>query len=141
MRRAAVAIGIVAILSSSCGRSELPTRLADTLQDRVATIRGFAEGGRPGLARNALRNLVELVTARLESGVIDEARAAEILEAARHVADQLALLPRSSPTISPSTSPVGEDDDSGQGEGEPDKDKGKGQGKGNGGDEGHGNDD
>jgi hypothetical protein len=140
VRRAAVALGVVAILVSSCGGGELPTRLAAALQDRVATIRGFAENGRPGLARNALRDLVTLVTARLESGVIDGGRAAEILEAAQDVADQLALLPRSSPTAGPSPPPVEEDDGGGQGDGDSD-DKGKGEDQGNKGDEGHGNDD
>jgi len=137
VRRAVVALGIVAILGSSCGGGELPTRLAASLQDRVATIRGFAENGRPGLARNALRNLAVLVTSRLEAGLIDEGRATEILEAAQDVAEELALLPRPSPSDTPSPSPS----EDGDGNGEGDSGKGKGKGKGNDGDEGHGNDD
>jgi hypothetical protein len=136
VKRATIALGIVAILASSCGGDELPAGLTASLQDRVASIRGFAEKGRPGLAQNALRNLVELVTARLDAGTIEEERAVEILEAAQVVADQLALLPRPSPESSPSPA---EEDDGGEGNG--DKGKDKGNGKGNGGGEGHGNDD
>jgi hypothetical protein len=139
VRRATIALGIVAVLASSCGGEELPAGLAATLQDRVASIRELAEAGRPGLARHALRNLVALVTDRMEAGHIDEARAMEILEAAQTVTDQLVLLPRPSPTESPSPSPV--EEDGGDGEGKPDKDKGKGKDEGNGDDEGHGNDD
>jgi hypothetical protein len=134
LRRAAVALGMVAILASSCGSGELPPRLAASLQDRVARIREYAENGQPGLARSALRNLVTLVTTRIESGGIDDARAAEIIEAAQDVANQLALLPRSSVTASPSPPPV-EEDEGDEGSGNPNK------GKGNGGNEDHGNDD
>ena len=133
MRRVAIALGIVAILASSCGGDELPARLATSLENRVASIRGYAESGRPGLARSALRNLVELVTAQVEAGRIDEARATEILAAAQAVADQLVLVPRSSPSETPSPSPIDEGDEGGHGN---DKDKDKGHG-----DEGHGNDD
>ncbi len=139
MRRVVIALGVVAILVSSCGGGELPARLATSLEDRVASIRGFAEAGRPGLARSALRNLVELVTAQVEAGRIDEGRATEILAAAQAVADQLVLVPRSSPSVTPSPSPADEGDegDEGEGHGKPDKDKGHGNGNG---DEGHGND-
>jgi hypothetical protein len=136
VRRAAIVLGLAAFLATSCGDGELPTRLAASLQDRVATIREFAENGQPGLARNALRNLVTVVSARLESGVIDDARAAEIIEAAQDVADQLALVQRSSPATSSSPPPV-EEDEGDQGEGKPNK----GKGNGNGGDGGQGNDD
>jgi hypothetical protein len=128
VKRAAIALGIVAILASSCGGDQLPVRLATSLQDRVASIRGYAESGRPGLARSALRNFIELVTAQVEAGRIDDARATEILAAAQAVADQLVLVPRSSPSESPSPSPTEE----GNGNGKPDKAKG---------DQGHGNDD
>ena len=101
MKRATIALGIVAILASSCGGGELSTRLATSLENRVASIRGYAESGRPGLARSAVRNLVELVTAQVEAGRIDEGRATEILAAAEAVAEQLALLPRTAPTESP----------------------------------------
>jgi hypothetical protein len=131
MRRVAIVLGIVAILASSCGGDELPARLATSLQNRVASIRGYAESGRPGLARSGLRNLVELVTAQVEAGRIEQARASEILAAAQAVADQLVLVPRVSPSESPSPSPVEE----GNGNGKPDKGKGEGHG-----DEGHGND-
>jgi hypothetical protein len=97
----------------------------------VAQIRTFAEHGRPGFARSELRALVELVTSRLEAGRIDEAQAAEIIAAARAVADQLALVPRAAP--SPSSSPVPEVDEGGGGN---KGDKGDGHG-----DEGHGKDD
>jgi len=137
VKRATVALGIVAILASSCGGSELSTRLATSLENRVASIRGYAESGRPGLARSAVRNLVELVTAQVEAGRIDEGRATEILAAAAAVAEQLALLPRTAPTESPtpSPSPVDDGDEGGHGDGHgKDKDKGHG-------DEGHGNGD
>ena len=139
MRRATIALGIIAILSSSCGESELPTTLAGTLQDHVAQIRTFAESGRPGLARTELRRLVALVSSRLDAGRLDEGRATAILEAANAVAEQLALVPMTSPTESPSPPPEEEVDER-DGEGKPDKDKGKGNGNGNG-NEGHGNDD
>ena len=125
-----IALGIVAILASSCGGGELPPRLATSLQNRVSSIRDFAESGRPGWARGALQNLVELVTTEVDAGRIDEARGMEILAAAEAVADQLVLVPRSSPSEIPSPSP------SEDGNGKPDKGKGEGYG-----DEGHGNDD
>ena len=135
MRRATIALGIIAILASSCGDGELPTQVAATLENRVAHIRTFAESGRPGLARTELRTLVELVVSRLDAGRIGDGRATAILDAAQAVEDQLALLPRPSPSESPSPSPV-EAVDEGGGEGKPDKNKDKGNG-----DEGHGNDD
>lgn len=135
MRRATIALGIIAILASSCGDGELPTQLAATLQNRVAQIRTLAESGRPGLARTELRKLVELVVSRLDAGRLDDGRATAILDAAQAVEDQLALVPRPSPSESPSPSPV-EAVDEGGGEGKPDKNKDKGNG-----DEGHGNDD
>jgi hypothetical protein len=135
MRRATIALGIIAILASSCGDGELPTQLAATLENRVAQIRTFAESGRPGLARTELRKLVDLVVSRLDAGRINDGRATAILDAAQAVEDQLALVHRPSPTESPSPSPVGEVDEGG-GEGKPDKNKDKGNG-----DEGHGNDD
>jgi hypothetical protein len=135
VRRATIALGIIAILASSCGDGELPTQVAATLENRVAQIRTFAESGRPGLARTELRKLVELVVSRLDAGRIGDGRATAILDAAQAVEDQLALLPRPSPSESPSPSPA-EAVDEGGGEGKPDKNKDKGNG-----DEGHGNDD
>lgn len=135
MRRATIALGIIAILASSCGDGELPTQLAATLENRVAQIRTFAASGRPGLARTELRKLVELVVSRLDAGRLDDGRATAILDAAEAVDEQLGLVPRASPTESPSASSVDEGD-AGGGEGKPDKDKGKGNGN-----EGHGNDD
>ena len=135
MRRATIALGIVAILASSCGDGELPTQLGTTLENRVARIRTFAEDGRPGLARAELRKLVELVVSRLDAGRIDDGRATVILAAAEAVEEQLTLLPRTAPSGSPSPSPTpAEEGGEGGGEGKPDKDKGHG-------DEGHGNDD
>jgi hypothetical protein len=135
MRRATIALGIIAILASSCGDGELPSRLATTMENRVAQIRTFAESGRPGLARTELRKLVELVVSRLDSGRIDDGRATAILAAAEAVDEQLTLLPRSAPTESPSPSPTPADelDEGKEGHGN-DKDKSHG-------DEGHGNDD
>ena len=137
MRRATIALGIIAILASSCGDGELPTQLAATLENRVAQIRTFAASGRPGLARTELRKLVELVVSRLDAGRLDDGRATAILAAAEAVDEQLTLLPRTAPTESPrpsvSPSPV-EETDQGGGGSKPDKDKGHG-------DEGHGNDD
>ena len=102
-------------------------RLANTLQDRVASIRLAAEEGRPGDARSRLNELVAVVTTRLDRGRIDEGRALDILASADAVAIQLSLLPRPSPTEeAPSPSPVEEEG----------KDEGKGKGK----DKGHGND-
>jgi hypothetical protein len=127
MRRVSIALGLVAVLMTSCGGNDLPTELAATLQDQVALIRHDAEAGRPGYARNHLNELVAMVTSRLDRGLIDEARATEILESAAVVSTQLALLPRPSHTESPSPSPVSEE---GEGKG---KDKGHE-------DKGHGND-
>jgi hypothetical protein len=140
VRRATIALGIVAILASSCGEGELPAPLAATLQDRVAQIREFAENGRPGLAQTELRRLVELVSSRSDAGRIDGGRATVILDAAQAVAEQLALLPRTSPSAAPSPSPIDAVDEGDEGGGEDKPDKDKGNGKGNG-DEGHGNDD
>jgi hypothetical protein len=127
MRRVAIALGLVAVLTSSCGWHDLPTGFAATLQDQVALIRHDAEQGRPGYARNHLNDLVAMVTSQLDRGLIDEQRATEILESADAVAAQLSLLPRPSPSEALSPSPV-------EGNG---KDKGKDKGHG---DEGHGND-
>ena len=137
MRRATIALGIIAILASSCGDGELPTQLAATLENRVAQIRTFAESGRPGLARTELRKLVELVVSRLDAGRIDDGRATAILAAAEAVDEQLTNLPRApsteSPSPSPTPTPTPAETDEGHGN-EKNKDKGHG-------DEGHGNDD
>ncbi len=137
MKRATIALGIIAILASSCGDGELPTQLAATLENRVEQIRTFAESGRPGLARTEVRKLVELVVSRLDAGRIDDGRARVILAAAEAVDEQLTLLPRTAPAESPSPSPTPSDeaDEGQQGQGN-DKNKDKGRG-----DEGHGNDD
>jgi hypothetical protein len=137
MRRATISVGIIAILASSCGGSELPAQLGVTLENRVAQIRTFAENGRPGLARTELRKLVELVVSRLDAGRIDDGRATEILAAAEALDEQLTLLPRAASTESrgPSPSPTGEADEGQEGHGN-DKNNDKGHG-----DEGHGNDD
>ena len=127
MRRVTIVLCLAALITSSCGGNEMPTRFATTLQDRVASIRRAAEEGRPGDARSRLNQLVAIVTSRLDRGRIDEGRALEILGSADAVAIKLSLLPRPSPTEeAPSPSPVEE-------EGE---DKGNGKGK----DKGHGND-
>jgi hypothetical protein len=137
VRRTTIALGIVAILASSCGDGELRTQLATTLENRVAQIRTFAESGRPGLARTELRKLVDLVVSRLDSGRIDEGRATVIIAAAEAVDEQLTLLPRTASTesTSPSTTPADEPDEGQEGHG---NDKAKDEGHG---DEGHGNDD
>lgn len=131
MRRGVITLGIVAILVSACGESDLPAGVATSLQDQVALIRQAAEAGRPGYARSRLDALVEIVTSRLNRGVIDEERALEILDSAEAVKDQLSLLPRPSPTEAPSPSPTQEEEGDGGG-------KGDGKGKG---DKGHGKDD
>ena len=117
MRRAAVVLGIVAILASSCGGDSMPPRLATTLENRVAAIRDLAEAGQPGRAVAAARDLIELVAARMQSGRIDQAKAMDILAAADVVVQRLALLPRPSPAESPSPSPVEEDPGDGEGKG------------------------
>ena len=130
MRRATIALGIVAILASSCGGDQVPARLAATLQARVAQIWSSVEDGHPGTAQAQLRNFVELVISRLDAGRIDEARATAIIGAAETVAEQLSLVPATAPSGSPS--PGDGDDGGGHGNG---KDDGKGHG-----DDGHGND-
>jgi hypothetical protein len=127
MRRVTIVLCLAALITSSCEGHDLPTRLATTLQDRVASIRLAAEEGRPGDARSRLNELVTVVTTRLDRGRIDEGRALEILASADAVATQLSLLPRPSPTEeAPSPSAVEEE--------------GKHDGKGKGKDKGHGND-
>ena len=128
MRRVTIVLCLAALATSSCGGDELPTRLATSLHDRVASIRLAAEEGKPGDARSRLNELVAVVTTRLDRGRIDEGRALDILASADAVALQLSLLPRPSPTEeAPSPSPV-EDAE------------GKHEGKGKGEDKGHGND-
>jgi hypothetical protein len=127
VRRITVALVLLGFLTSACGGSDLPTGVAATLQDQVAVIRHDAEIGRPGHARNHLRELVAMVTSQLERGVIDEQRATEILSAAGAVATRLSLLPGPSPAESPSPPPVEETG------------KGKGNGKGKDHDNGNGN--
>jgi hypothetical protein len=127
MRRVTIVLSLAALITSSCGGDELPTRFATTLHDRVASIRLAAEEGRPGDARSRLNELVAVVTTRLDRGRIDEGRALDILASADAVAIQLSLLPRPSPAEeAPSPSPVEEED----------KHEGKGKGK----DKGHAND-
>jgi hypothetical protein len=126
VKRMTIALGIVAVLTSSCGGDDLPTGVASSLQDQVAVIRHDVEIGRPGYARADLNELVAMVRSRLNRGLIGEQRATEILAAADGVATQLSLLPRPSPAESPSPPPVEEN--------------GKGKGKGKGHDEEHGND-
>ena len=142
-RSAAIALGIVAILTSSCGEAAIPPRLANTLENRVAKIRELAENGRPGVAIAVTRDLMSLVTDRLHAGQIDDAEAVEILEAAQLVVRRLDLVPRQT-TESPSPIPSPSEEDVGGGQGKPDKDeeddgKGKGNEEGDG-NEGHGND-
>jgi len=129
MRRVLIALGIVAILVSSCGESDLPAGVATPLQDQVALIRQAAENGRPGHARSRLDRLVEMVSSQLSRGVIGEERAMEILEAAETVKEQLSLLPRLSPSVTPSPSPIQEEESGEEGDGDG---EGKGKGKGNG---------
>lgn len=134
MRRVVISICLIAIVVSSCGRSDAPATFEARLQERVASIRALAEDGRPGLARDRLENLVESVTSLLDRGLIDEGWAVEILESAQVVHVQLRLLPAPSESEAPSPSPIQEEEgDGGNGKGN-DKDKGNG-------DEGHGNDD
>ena len=140
MRRVVITLGIVAILVSSCGRDGPQARFEGTLEDRVTLVRDLAEKGKPGLARDRLKNVIASVTSRLDRGLIDEGWALEILESARAVDIQLRLLPTASASEAPDPSPVDEEG----GEEDPDGGDGKGKGKdksnGNG-DEGHGNDD
>jgi hypothetical protein len=129
----AITLGIVALLASSCGQDAYPAALANTLHDRVVRIRDLAESGQPGRAVALARDLIELVTARMEAGRLDGEKALEIIAAADLVVERLALVPRPSPTESPSPPPPPED------EGKPGKDKGHGHGED--GNNGHGNDD
>jgi hypothetical protein len=110
MKRVTVVLGVVAVLTSSCGGNDLPAGVASTLQDQVAVIRHDAEIGRPGYARNDLNELVAMVRSRLDRSLIDQQRATEILAAANAVAAQLSLLPRPSAAASPSPPPVEEHD-------------------------------
>jgi hypothetical protein len=136
VRRATIAIGMVAILASSCGEAAIPPRLATTLEHRVATIRGLAEDGRPGLAIAATRNLMSLVTDRLHAGKIDDSKAVEILEAARALVDDLEQMARPG-ADAPSPSAIPSEEDEG---GDGDEGKGKGHDEDGDGNEGHGND-
>ena len=129
MRRIVITLGIVAILVSSCGRSEAPAGFEAKLQDQVASIRTLAEEGKPGLARAALENLVTSVTTRLDRGLIDEGWALQILESAQVVKVQLRLLPAPSESEAPDPSPIQEveaDDDKGHGKDKEKDDKGHG---------------
>lgn len=128
MRRVRVVLGVVAVLTSSCGGNDLPAGVTSPLQDKVALIRHDAEIGRPGYARNHLKELVAMVDSRLDRGLIDAQRAAEILAAVDGVAAQLHLLPRPSPAASPSPPPV-EEHEKGKGK---DKDHDKEHDKGHG---------
>jgi hypothetical protein len=140
VRRATIAVGIVAVLASSCGDAAIDAPVAATLENRVATIRRLAEDGLPGQARAAARNLMLFVTQRMEAGRIDQSKAIEIIDAANLVVLRLELIPAPTPTESTSPSPPPPAEDEG-GEGKPDKDEDPGKGRGNGnGDEGHGND-
>lgn len=129
MKRATIVLGIVALLASSCGTNDLPAPLASKLGNRVERIRSLAEAGQPGVARQQVELLVDLVSLKLEQGVLDEGRAMAILESADAVAIQLSLLSGPSPSEVPSPSPV--EDEEGNGN--------SGKGKGHD-DEGNGND-
>jgi hypothetical protein len=136
MRRVTITLGIVAILVSSCGRSDPTASFETRLEEQAAAIRDLAEEGKPGLARDRLENLVASVTSRLDRGLIEEGWALEILESAEVVELQLRLLPASAESEAPSPSPVQEEEEEGNGgEGSGD---GKDEGEGNGKDEGNG---
>jgi hypothetical protein len=129
MRRVVITLGIVAILVSSCGRSDTRAGFEAKLREQVASIRTLAEEGKPGLARGRLENLVASVTTRLDRGLIEEGWALQILESAQAVDIQLRLLPTPSHEEEPTPSPVqeaGTGDESGDGKG---KGKGKDKGK------------
>lgn len=132
MRRVVITLGIVAILVSSCGRSDPTASFETRLQEQVASIRALAEEGKPGLARDRLENLVASVTSRLDQGQIDEGWALEILESAEVVELQLRLLPASAESEAPSPSPVQEEQEKGHDGDGKDDDKGKGNDKGKG---------
>ena len=131
MKRVVITLGIVAILVSSCGRNDPPASFETKLRERVASIRDLAEGGKPGLARDRLENLVASVTSRLDQGSLDEGWALEVLESAQLVEVQLRLLAPSE-SEGPSPSPIQEeqaDEDKGHGKDEDDEDEGNGKGK------------
>ena len=136
MRRATIAIAILAILASSCGDAAIGPAVATKLENRVAKIRRLAENHQPELARAAAQDLMVFVTQGMNAGRIDQGKGMEILEAAQLVDLRLDLLPQPTPTESPLPPPSEEDEG---GEGKPEE-KGEKPGKGNG-DEGHGNDD
>jgi hypothetical protein len=136
VRRVLVLVGILAVLASSCAdRGDFADGLSARLQNQVASIRQAAEAERPGIAISRLNTLIDLVSTGLDAGSIDQARAVEILEAARDVESQLVLLPTPSPE--PSPPPIEEDEGGNGGKGKGNG-KGKDKGDGNG---GHGNDD
>lgn len=131
MKRVTITLAISALLLGACGEATLPRAAADDLRGRVDRIRLAAETGQVGIARGRLEKLAAEVTSLLERGVIDDAKALEVLESAEAVRAALRLVPSPSPTEVPSPSPVPDE--------EGDGDSGKGKDKGRG-DEGHGND-
>jgi hypothetical protein len=131
-----VAVLVAALLAGACGEPTIPPASAQALQLRVARIRSAVESGRVAAARARLATLTGEVSELLDSDVIDEGTAMEILDAAEAVRAALGLAPSPSPTVTETTTPPPPPD-----EREDDGNKGEGKGKGKGhGDEGHGND-
>ena len=120
MRRATIAIAILAILASSCGDAAIGPAVATKLENRVAKIRRLAENHQPELARAAAQDLMVFVTQGMNAGRIDQGKGMEILEAAQLVDLRLDLLPQPTPTESPLPPPSEEDEG---GEGKPDKEE------------------
>jgi hypothetical protein len=129
VRRAAAALALVAVLTGACGRGDLSPEAAQDLQRQVAAVRAAAEAGKPVLARTRLQGLTSTVDSLVDQGLLNDQRAIEIVRAADAVRAQLSLLPRASPSESPS--PVVEE---GKDPGEDPGGKGKGHDKGKGND-------
>jgi hypothetical protein len=137
VRRAALAVVVVALLAGACAEPAIPRAEAQGLQTVVARIRAAAEAGKTSAARVRLARLTEQVEELVNADVIAQDTAMEILDAAAAVRAALALAPPTSsapPTESSTPTPSPEE--------ETDEDHGNKGGKGKGhGDEGHGNDD
>jgi hypothetical protein len=136
-------LALILTAPAGCGEQvDLAPRAQRQLQSVVDEVRAAVTAADRIGARSALRDLERAVSSLVDSGQISEDRAADILAAAREVADQLSLLPAPEPSPSPSaeatTSPTPEPtDDPGHG----DEANGNGHGNAYGHDEGHGNGD
>jgi hypothetical protein len=102
---AAGTLAATMLLAACSNTTELPARAQRQLQAGLDEVQAAVAAADRFGARSALRDLERAVATLGEDGQIDDARAQEILDAARAVGEQLSLLPAPEPSPSPTLTP------------------------------------